>query len=104
MHLIEVTEVGASKSQHEQYSPKKISKIMKPQYSNVSSNNDVEDEKPHSTSRSTSMAMVVYLCMIKICPQLENLMGMDNGNLIYLVVVQSLKCVWERCMGPQRVV
>ncbi|GKA57747.1 protein MID1-complementing activity 1 [Tanacetum coccineum] len=59
-HLIEVTEVVASKSQHEQDSPKKISKKMEAQYSNVSSNNDAEDEKPHSTSRSTSTAMVVY--------------------------------------------
>lgn len=59
-HLLEVTEVVASKSQHEQDSPKKISKKMEAQYSNVSSNNDAEDEKPHSPSRSTSTAMVVY--------------------------------------------
>ncbi|GJT96007.1 bifunctional L-3-cyanoalanine synthase/cysteine synthase 1, mitochondrial [Tanacetum coccineum] len=55
-----VTEVVASKSQHEQDSPKNISKKMEAQYSNVSSNNAAEDEKPHSTSRSTSTAMVVY--------------------------------------------
>ncbi|PWA86551.1 hypothetical protein CTI12_AA139550 [Artemisia annua] len=59
-HLLQVTEVVASKSQHEQDSPKKISKKMEAQYSNVSSNNDTEDEKPHSPSRSTSTAMVVY--------------------------------------------
>lgn len=59
-HLLEVTEVVASKSQHEQDSPKKISKKMEAQYSNVSSNNDAEDEKPHSTSRSPCTAMVVY--------------------------------------------
>ncbi|GKC67436.1 bifunctional L-3-cyanoalanine synthase/cysteine synthase 1, mitochondrial, partial [Tanacetum coccineum] len=33
---------------------------MEAQYSNVSSNNAAEYEKPYSTSRSTSTAMVVY--------------------------------------------
>ncbi|PWA47779.1 cell number regulator 13 [Artemisia annua] len=37
-----------------------IQHLIEPQYSNFSSNSDVEDEKPHSTSRSTSTAMVVY--------------------------------------------
>ncbi|GJT96010.1 hypothetical protein Tco_1091528 [Tanacetum coccineum] len=59
-YSLQVTEVVASKSQHEQDSPKNISKKMEAQYSNVSSNNAAEDEKPHSTSRSTSTAMVVY--------------------------------------------
>lgn len=57
-HLIEVTEVVASKSQHEQDSPKKSSKKTEAQYPDVSSKKEVENEsenkKPHSTSRSTS--------------------------------------------------
>lgn len=60
-HLLEVTEVVASKSQHEQESPKKISKKPEPHYLDVSTNKEVQDEsntnkKPHSTSRSTSSA------------------------------------------------
>ncbi|XP_076904115.1 protein MID1-COMPLEMENTING ACTIVITY 1-like [Bidens hawaiensis] len=57
-HLIEVTEVVASKSQHKQDSPKRSSKKA-----HASSDKEVEDENdsekmPHSTSKNTSM--VVY--------------------------------------------
>ncbi|KAK9065002.1 hypothetical protein SSX86_016385 [Deinandra increscens subsp. villosa] len=60
-HLIEVTQVVASKSQHEQDSLKKISRKSEPHYSDVSSNKEVQEEsnsnkKTHSTSRSTSSA------------------------------------------------
>ncbi|GJS09864.1 MID1-complementing activity 1-like protein [Tanacetum coccineum] len=57
---VQILNFVASKSQHEHDSPKNISKKMEAQYSNVSSNNAAKDEKPHSSSRSTSTAMVFY--------------------------------------------
>nr|XP_043607805.1 protein MID1-COMPLEMENTING ACTIVITY 1 isoform X2 [Erigeron canadensis] len=57
-HLIEVTQVVASKSQHEQDSSKKASKKTESHYTDDSTNEEVQYEKEHSTSRST--AMVLY--------------------------------------------
>ena len=56
-HLLEVTEVVASKSQREQDSPKKVSKKTESHYVDVSSNKEVQDESntntnAHSTTRS----------------------------------------------------
>lgn len=61
-HLIGVTEVVASKSQHKQDSPMKVSKKAETHHQDASSNKEVQDdsdsnEKAHSTSRSTSIVL-----------------------------------------------
>ncbi|KAI7733162.1 hypothetical protein M8C21_024047 [Ambrosia artemisiifolia] len=61
-HLIEVTEAVASKSQHEQDSPKKVTQKSETQYIDVNTDKEVQYEsnsnkKTHSTSRSTSLAL-----------------------------------------------
>ncbi|XP_071702312.1 protein MID1-COMPLEMENTING ACTIVITY 1-like [Rutidosis leptorrhynchoides] len=49
-HLIEVTEVVASKSQHDQDSPKKISKKVDTHYQDATSNKEVQDNSNTNTS------------------------------------------------------
>ncbi|KAJ0456398.1 putative PLAC8 motif-containing protein [Helianthus annuus] len=61
-HLIEVTEAVASKSQHEQDSPKKVTKKSETHYLDVNTDREIvlyegnSNKKTHSTSRSTSSA------------------------------------------------
>ncbi|KAM0055147.1 putative PLAC8 motif-containing protein [Helianthus debilis subsp. tardiflorus] len=61
-HLIEVTEAVASKSQHEQDSPKKVTKKSETHYLDVNTDKEIvqyegnSNKKTHSTSRSTSSA------------------------------------------------
>ncbi|CAL5371339.1 unnamed protein product [Camellia sinensis] len=82
-HLIDVTEVVAANSQSEKSSPRRNSKKMEPNYSDV--NNDKEHSYDESCANKSASHSTLRLLQFHI--------GMANGIQIYLAVVPNLFCV-----------
>ncbi|CAL5326510.1 unnamed protein product [Camellia sinensis] len=82
-HLIDVTEVVAANSQSEKSSPRRNSKKMEPNYSDV--NNDKEHSYDESCANKSASHSTLRLLQFHI--------GMANGIQIYLAVVPNLFCI-----------
>lgn len=96
-HLIGVTQVVASKSQHEQDSPKKVTKNSEPHYP-VNSNKEIvlhesnSNKKTHLTSRLVFFLHVESLPKSTFNPKIVLLKDLNNcyNDIISVIIINSV--------------